>query len=119
MAVVDLAGSRWVALEVGGRAALVDATPSAAFDADGSVSGSTGINRFRATYRVVGDELTLGQTMSTRMAGPPVAMAQEQLWLEVLGQVCRVRRDGDRLILDDGATVLVLVAVAGEPDPGD
>ena len=108
MAALDLAGSRWVAVEVGGRAALADAAPTAAFEADGRVYGSTGVNRYSASYSLVGDELTLGQAVSTMMAGPPEAMAQEQAWLGALGGVCRVRRDGDRLVIEGDAATLLL-----------
>ena len=64
MDALDLDGSRWVAVEVGGRAALADAAPNAAFEIDGRVYGSTGVNRFSATYSLVGDELTMGQAVS-------------------------------------------------------
>jgi heat shock protein HslJ len=47
------------------------------------------------------------------MAGPPDAMAQEQAWLRVLGSPCRVRRDGELLVIDGDAATLVL-----GPDPG-
>ena len=108
MDALDLGGSRWVAVEVGGRAALANATPNAAFEIDGRVYGSTGVNRFSSSYSLVGDELTMGQAVSTMMAGPPEAMAQEQIWLHVLSSACRVRRDGELLVIDDGANALVL-----------
>lgn len=114
MEALDLGGTRWVATEVGGRAVLADARPTAAFELDGRVYGSTGVNRFSSSYSLVGDELTLGQAVSTMMAGPPEAMAQEGLWLDVLSSVCRVRRDGELLVIDDGANTLVLA-----PDEGD
>jgi heat shock protein HslJ len=110
---VELAGSRWVAIEVGGRPSLVGASPTAKFDLDGRVHGSTGVNRFSADYSIVGDELTLGPAVSTRMAGSPEAMAQEQAWFDTLTGLCRVRRDGERLVIEGGETTLVLV-----PDKG-
>ena len=42
--------------------------------ADGSVSGSAGVNRFSGTARLDGDRLTLGPLRTTRMAGSPEAM---------------------------------------------
>lgn len=111
MEIGDLAGSHWLAVEVGGRAVLDGFRPSAAFEDDGRVYGSTGINRFNATYSLVGDELVFGQAVTTLMAGPPEAMAQEHIWLEVLSSVCRVRRDGELLVIASASTGLVLAPV--------
>jgi heat shock protein HslJ len=113
MATGDLAGSRWLAVEVAGQPALEEFRPSAAFEGDGRVYGSTGINRFNATYSLVGDELVFGQAVTTLMAGPPEAMAQEHIWLQVLSSVCRVRRDGELLVIDGASSALVLA-----PDDG-
>ena len=110
---MELAGSSWVALEVGGTPALVGAAPTVTFDRAGRVSGSTGVNHFSAEFTVVGDELTVGPAISTRMAGSTEAMAQEQVWLDTLTGPCRVRRDGERLVIDGGETTLVLVREAG------
>ena len=75
------------------------------FDA-GHAGGRGGVNRYRGTYMLDGDELTFGPLMSTRMAGPEEAMRLEALWFQALAQAVTARLDGDELVLRhaDGST---------------
>ena len=83
---VDLAGS--------------DAVPSATFT-DDTVGGSTGCNRFTASYTVDGDAMEIGEIASTRMACPPPADAIERAYLAALGRVATWHLDGSELVLAD------------------
>jgi heat shock protein HslJ len=82
---VDLVGA-WQVVDVDGA--------SLEFAADGTVSGSTGINRVHGSYAVVAGELRLGPLVTTRMAGPPHAMAAENRLLRLLGGPLSVVADG-------------------------
>jgi len=73
------------------------------------VSGSTGVNRFSGPCTVEGSALFFGNLMTTRMAGPEAAMAQEQSFLAALGQIDGWRADSDTLELTHaGRRVLLL-----------
>ena len=72
--------------------------PSATF-AGGTVGGSTGRNRFTASYTVNGDSLELGQIASTLMACPPPADAIENAYVAALEQVAGWSAEDDDLVL--------------------
>jgi heat shock protein HslJ len=73
-----------------------------------TVGGSTGCNRFTASYTVDGDRLELGRIATTQMACPPPADAVERAYLAALARVARWRADGSELVLldDDEAELL-------------
>jgi hypothetical protein len=68
---IDLRGTRWRVEDLGGQGLAATASIEIAFGADGVLSGSTGVNRFRGPYRLLNDRLTIDPIMTTRMAGPP------------------------------------------------
>jgi heat shock protein HslJ len=74
----------------------------------GTVSGHAGINRYRADYRLEGDQLELGPAATTLMAGDPDAMRAEHDYLQLLGASRGYRiEDGDLVLTDrDGAATL-------------
>jgi heat shock protein HslJ len=74
--------------------------PSATF-ADGTVGGSTGCNRYTATYTLDGDELEIGPIAATRMACIPPADAVERAYLAALERVTGWRVEDDELTLVD------------------
>jgi heat shock protein HslJ len=81
--------------------------PSVVFK-DETVGGSTGCNRFTASYTVDGDSLELGTIASTQMACPPPADDVERAYLAALDQVAGWGVDGDELVLlDDGGAELL------------
>ena len=83
------------------------AAPSVTF-ADGTVGGSTGCNRFTASYTLDGDAVELGTIASTQIACPPPADAVERAYVDALGRVAGWRLDGEELVLldEDDAEVL-------------
>jgi putative lipoprotein len=84
------------------------------FADDGSVTGSTGVNRIGTTARTEGDRLWLGPFRSTRMAGTEEAMADEHLLLTALDGVARWQIEDEpsgmrvRLLDQDDAVQVVL-----------
>ena len=93
-----LDGTEWRATELAG-APLVDGRPPTARFDDGAIGGLATVNRYRGSYRLDGDVLMVGPLMSTRMAGPPEAMAQEDRWLAALREPSTLRMDGDVLVM--------------------
>jgi heat shock protein HslJ len=91
-------GVPWI---VAGGLDVAELKPSATF-ADGTVSGSTGCNRFTGRYTLEGEALEIGQIASTRMACPPPADEVERAYLDALGRVAAWRFDGTDLVLVDG-----------------
>ena len=69
------------------------------FGADGTVSGSTGVNRLHGSYEVRAGTLHVGQLITTRMAGPPQAMEAETRLLAVLAGPLGIVRAGSALSL--------------------
>jgi len=112
---IDLAGTEWRVEDLAGRGVVDGVLVEVAFGTDGTVSGTTGVNRFRGPYTQVDDRLTFGPIITTRMAGPPAAMDQEQVLIGVLGKECTVRLDEPWLLLDDGDAVTRLVAADASP----
>ena len=79
----------------------------------GTVTGSTGCNRFTGPYSLDGDTLELGAVASTRMACAPPADAVEREFLAALDRVVRWRFDAEGLVLlGDGDAELLRFAVA-------
>ncbi len=83
---VELVGS-WQVVRIG--AAPVQRV-ELDFAADGTVSGSTGVNRLHGGYEVRDGTLLVGPLVTTLMAGPPAAMAAEARLLAVLAGPLRV-----------------------------
>jgi len=82
------------------------------FDKSGRVSGRGPINRFTGTAKWSDDGSIswVGAGMqTTSMAGPPDAVAREDLFFQILGQIQRHRISGSQLILetDDSNSSLV------------
>ncbi|WP_330475169.1 META domain-containing protein [Terrabacter sp. C0L_2] len=108
MADNEVAGTSWVVEELGG-AATVPPKPQLSFGDDGRVSGSTGVNRLMGRYEVTDGLLRVADAATTRVAGPPDAMEQEQRLLALLDAPQAFVVSGDRLEVGDGETLAVLV----------
>ena len=74
--------------------------PSATFSG-GTVAGSTGCNRFTASYTLDGSDLEIGDVASTNMACPPPADATEREYLDALDRVAGWRLEANELVLED------------------
>lgn len=87
---------------VAGEPVAADAGIEIAFEADGSVAGSTGVNRLMGHYAQDGERLTAGPLATTKMAGPAAAMSLEQRLLAALAHPLTMRFDDEVLVLLDG-----------------
>ena len=84
-----LAGGAWIVRDVG-RAGIIDtAMVSMVFDADGSVSGTGGCNRYNGGFTLTGERLSFGPAAATRMACAEAVMNLEQTFFQALATVAR------------------------------
>ena len=107
----SLAENEWILSELGGESVDPGTGPqqiSLQFDpSNGSISGSSGCNRFNGSYQVDGDRLSFGQMLSTMMACVE-GMELEQQILQSLAQVKSFRIEGNQLmLLDDSGEVIL------------
>jgi len=108
----------WRVTGVDGVAVEADAAdpgPNVTFAADGSVTGSTGVNRIRGSYRLMEGTVHVGPLATTRMAGPPAAMGLETRLLAVLAEPLSARRTAACLMLSSAAGGLTLEPAGQRP----
>jgi heat shock protein HslJ len=83
---------------------------------EGQMAGKSGVNNYFGPYTAgPGDKFTVGNTGSTRMAGPPEAMQAEQTFFKLLEQVRTWRRSGGELTLADADGKALLIFRAAAP----
>lgn len=110
----DLAGE-WTLSKLEGTdlASLLPASmkkPTLGIGADGKVTGFTGVNRLSSmidTEALLRGEFKLGPAVTTKMAGPPEAMAVESKFLEALSRAKGAKVSGGELSMTDGAKELL------------
>ena len=80
---------------------IINTEMTAAFGADGTVSGSAGCNQYSAGYQLDGNGISIGLPITTRRfcAEPEGIMEQEQDYLTALGTAATHRMTGDRMEL--------------------
>lgn len=114
----ELAGTSWIVtgMNDGSQAVvspLLDTEITAAFGADGQVSGSAGCNRYFASFSVDGNTIKIGAPGATKMfCGEPAGlMEQESRFLKALESASSYRVSGGTLTLfaADGSTAVALV----------
>lgn len=96
----SLEGTAWLLASGVDVEGWEDVAPTATF-VEGTVSGSTGCNRFRASYTVDGDTLELGEIAQTAMGCPPPADAVEREYASALESLRAWRAEDDELALLD------------------
>lgn len=112
----SLTGSGWVATMINdGKGGVVSVAGgpadavTAVFGADGRLSGKGGCNSYGAEYTVDGDQLTIGQAISTLMACADAdVMAQETAYYQALSRAATFRIDGDTLEIRDADGALLV-----------
>lgn len=115
-----LAGTSWLVQEIGG-VVTTPPKPEVSFGDDGRLSGTTGVNRVMGGYEVPDDgTLRFDNAATTRMAGPPEGMAQEQALLALITGDQPFGLSGDRLLIGaPGGAQLLLVRPSVQPVPDD
>ncbi|MCM2369729.1 META domain-containing protein [Aporhodopirellula aestuarii] len=94
---------RWLAEDIGRRGVLDRAQSTLEIGPDGSVSGSTSVNRYRGQAIIDGNAISFGPLIATRRAGPPAMMDQESRFTEAFSQVTGFRMGENGLLyLTDG-----------------
>jgi len=99
----------WLVEDIAGKGVVDRAQTTIQFAKDGTVSGDTCVNRYNGKAKIDGDKISFGPLASTRRAGPPALMDQEQTFLKALDTVAsfRIENTGLLLLLDDsGDTAL-------------
>jgi heat shock protein HslJ len=64
----NLSGTRWIVTRIDGAAPLRDSTLHADFGVDGRVNGDSGCNSFSGPYIQTGNNVQIGELLSTRRA---------------------------------------------------
>lgn len=96
-----------------GREAVVSlasgSTITADFAEDGSLSGDSGVNRYRSTYEVTADSgISISPPAGTRKAGDPDLMEQERLFLAALESADTFTLQGGELTLRDASDAIAV-----------
>jgi heat shock protein HslJ len=112
----NLEGSNWILTSLNGVGLVPGSSITAAFGDDGRLSGSSGCNRYSASYEVSGSSLTIGQAMSTLMACEEALMAQESAYLAALASTAGYVMTADQLTLRDASGSSLLVFKAQSTD---
>jgi predicted amidohydrolase YtcJ/heat shock protein HslJ len=99
------AGKEWLLVTLQGKPIAAKKPPTMKFE-KGRLSIFGGINRMGGSYALVGESVTMGDLMSTRMAGPPDLMELESTFSKVLASVDGFHVSGDELeLLTSGQVV--------------
>ena len=106
---------KWTAIQVSGPTAITSplegSLVTADFAEDGTLSGTSGCNRYSTTYTQDKGVLTIGQPIATKAAcsKPPGVMDQEAAYLAALPTATRFERAAGKLTLlrTDGTIVAV------------
>jgi len=112
----SLVGTQWLVTNYNnGTEAIVstvgDVDLTALFDETGKVSGFAGVNTYNGDYTLEGASVKIGPLATTKMAGPPELMEQEQLYLVALQSSAKYIIAGDKLEFHDadGAIAVKLI----------
>jgi heat shock protein HslJ len=87
----------------------IGSVTTADFGADGKLAGSGGCNQYSATYTTSGQDITITQPASTRMACENALMQQETQYLSLLPKVSTYKISGDQLTLFDSTGTKLLI----------
>jgi heat shock protein HslJ len=111
-----LAGTRWNVVNYNNGNAIVSLLPDSSinmsFGADGQVTGSAGCNSFFASYKVSGDNISVGHPGATSRfcPEPPGVMEQEARFLAALQSVMTFRINGNLLEMTNPGLQIAIVA---------
>jgi heat shock protein HslJ len=103
-----LQGRTWVLKGIGSQLKPVRGEVTLRLE-KGQIIGRGGINTFKGDYKIEAGKLALGPLMSTRMAGDPDLMMQEQSYLGAMAKATSFVAEPYRLTLSDAAGKLLLM----------
>lgn len=95
----ELVDRTWTLAAIGDDPADPSVTTALQFGADGRLTGTGGVNRVVGSFELTAGEITFSGGATTRMAGPPAAMAQEHAVLAVLNGTQPWTLDGSTLTI--------------------
>lgn len=122
---VRMLDSHWALVALGGEPPAGETRISLHLGADGQFSGHAGVNRYFGPYTISDDDgaagsIAFGEVGSTRMAGPPELMQQEDRYLAALRSVDAYRAGGGLLELSSsGRPLLRYRQTAGDDGGGE
>jgi predicted amidohydrolase YtcJ/heat shock protein HslJ len=100
------AGKEWKLVSLNGRPVAKENPPTMKFER-GKLSIFGGVNRMSGSYALIDNEsVTLGQLVSTRMAGPPELMELERDFSKTMASVNGFHVEGNQLQLLSGDSVV-------------
>jgi heat shock protein HslJ len=86
-AAADAPIGKWLAEDIRGGGVIDDLQTTLELEADGSVFGSGGCNRYRGHAEISGQSIKFGPLAGTMMACPPAVMQQEQKFHAAMKEV--------------------------------
>jgi heat shock protein HslJ len=106
MAGINTAANKtWTLKSLNGEVISVEKPPTMMF-AKGRLSIFGGINRLSGSYGLIAGTVTMGDLISTKMAGPPELMELEDNFAKTLKSVDGFHVHGDELELTSNETVV-------------
>ncbi|MFT5697304.1 MAG: putative amidohydrolase YtcJ/heat shock protein HslJ [Desulforhopalus sp.] len=99
------AHKQWTLKTLNGKEIEADKPPTMKFS-HGKLAVFGGINNLSGSYALVGDSVTMGQLISTKMAGPPALMELERNFAKALATVDGFHVHGKELTLLNKGTVI-------------
>jgi heat shock protein HslJ len=108
----------WLVEDIAGQGVVDRAQTTIQFAKDGAVSGDTSVNRYKGKAKINGAKISFGPLASTRSAGPPALMDQEQKFLKALDAVAsfRIETTGLLFLLDDSGDIVLRCSQLETPD---
>ncbi len=106
---------KWLAEDIAGGGVVDNAQSTLEINADGSVSGSTAVNRYSGTAEIGEQKIEFGPLATTRRAGPPALMDQESKFTKALATVTgfRIEETGLLSLVDANGTVVLRFSKMG------
>jgi heat shock protein HslJ len=102
---VDLAGTSWKLVDLGGTPTLPGVEVTLEFPEAGKASGRASCNRFMGSVEISGTSIKFGPLAATKMACiDDAANAQEVRYLDALQKAERFAFDGSALRIDSTGT---------------
>jgi heat shock protein HslJ len=99
------ANKEWILTSLNGESITAAKPPTLKFS-NGRLAVFGGVNRLNASYALVGDSVTVGDIVSTKMAGDPALMEQESNFAKALRSANKFEVHGNELqLLRDGTVV--------------